>query len=128
MNITTGHRTFDRQSRNGEHVVLGCACMTPVMFGGVVRSRDDVDCVEPRQPGQLQDWDIRRWHEVNGQVESIARRLADEHDGVMLYHVFHHRNNRKIINGYLIRKDAQTLCALVMNERARCVIDALKSA
>lgn len=101
--IDTGHKTFDRQIGG-----IGTGnVIDNVQFSSYVRPAREVTCNGQHfEPGHLQNFDLRPFHEkgMPSYVDERVRKLANAHGGVILYAFRSWANGREVIHGYVVTK------------------------
>lgn len=107
--ITTGHKTFDRQT----NLITAGNVVANTMVGGHIRAYDNVTMGAKR--GDLQKYDLNKFIKMDGfhMLRRYFQNLASEQE-FYIYAFFHKRNDEIIYHGFIITDEdyvyKTTLC------------------
>ncbi len=124
QDLTTGNVTFDRANK----AIMRFQCVGDTQVGFSVRAYNDTTMPngDPTKPGHLQDFDLKYFPEMPGDVRAFVRSEARD-KSLMVHQFFHYRGQRKVIHGYLIVRDNVVIRGFCTSGRAKSymVLDAV---
>lgn len=101
--ITTGHKTFDRQSEGS--VFVGNA-VTPVQHSGYIRARTDVRCNNlDFKEGELRESDLKPFSRMPAFLLHRVLEATDA-ESAILYRFSHLNGGEVVVHGYILTKAA----------------------
>lgn len=102
MRFESKHKTFNRQT----NIISTGNIIANTEYGGFIRAHNEVinPVGEKREPGFLQDFDLRPFKESLGisyPIEKKVKEYLKEKAGI-LYCFFHYSRGKRIIDGYVL--------------------------